>query len=114
MRVLRDSDSVSQSYKKNEVSSTQTFGLARTVLMLDREIKKIKRRPSGGAGITTSTGMTYKGEYDSGTQYDVQQIVTRGVIGEFICVQQPPIGTAPETGAPYWHALQYPPPGQWM
>ena len=58
--------------------------------------------------------MTYKGEWSAGGTYAVQNIVTRGVLGEFIAVQAPPAGTAPETGAPYWHAWQYPPPGVWQ
>jgi len=63
----------------------------------------------GGSGQ-----MTYKGEWTAGGTYAVQNIVTRGVLGEFIAVQAPPAGTAPETGAPYWHAWQYPPPGVWQ
>lgn len=67
----------------------------------------------GSVPAAETTAGFYKGEWDIATQCEVQKMYTRGVLGEFICVAAPPIGTAPETGAPYWHALQNVPPGQW-
>ena len=61
----------------------------------------------------TVGGGSYTGEWDAAKQYDVQMIATRGVLGEFVCVAKPPVGIAPETGAPYWHAWQSPIPATW-
>lgn len=63
---------------------------------------------AGGSGT-----VTHLGEWSAATTYKAQQIVTRGALGEFIAFQNPPVGTAPETGAPYWHAWVQPFPGVW-
>ena len=84
-----------------------------------RGIKPIIGVGSGGGGgdsIPPSGGMEYLGEWSAGRSYDAQKMVTRGALGEFICVQPisgANIGTEPETGAPYWKGLTSPPPGVW-
>jgi len=71
----------------------------------------------GGSGAApTGLAMIYVGEWLSTRAYAAQEVVTRGALGEFICVQAVAggdIGTAPETGAPFWHGWAYPPPGVW-
>lgn len=66
-----------------------------------------------GAGSGSTTGMVHKGEWSADTQYAAQEVVTRGILGEFVAFATPPIGLAPESGLPYWHGWAYPPPGQW-
>jgi hypothetical protein len=73
---------------------------------------RVRQGPATGEAPPAG-GMTYKGEWAVDSVCAAQEMWTRGVLGEFICVAAPPIGTAPETGAPYWHALQNVPPGQW-
>ena len=72
-------------------------------------------RNGGGSAVATGT-MIYVGEWLSTRAYAAQEVVTRGALGEFICVQAVAggdIGTAPETGAPFWHGWAYPPNNVW-
>ena len=70
-----------------------------------------------GDSIPPIGGMEYVGEWSAGLSYAAQKMVTRGALGEFICVQAVTgvnIGTEPETGAPFWKGLTCPPQATWL
>lgn len=67
---------------------------------------------SGPPGSST-TGMIHRGEWSSGTTYALQNVVSRGNLGEFVAFAAPPVGTPPESGGAYWHGLTWPSPGVW-
>lgn len=75
--------------------------------------KGIELTPVGSGVGGSSTGVQHRGEWSSSTQYAAQNIVSRGNLGEFIAFSAPPVATAPETGAPYWHSLNWASPGVW-
>lgn len=109
-RSLRDGDSVARIWQKARPLEQNGQRLANAVELLQRQFDRLRRR--SGSGEATA-GMTHRGEWDAALLYSPQNVVTRGSLGEFIALAMPPIGTAPETGAPYWHAWSYPPPGVW-
>lgn len=109
LRPLRDSDSVARIWQKTEPLEKNGRRLANAVELLQRQFDRLRRR----SAAESQQGMVYRGEWSALGSYNPQNLVTRGVLGEFICLTQPPVGTTPETGAPYWHALAGPPPGNW-
>ena len=68
---------------------------------------------------TASSGMVFRGLWSNAvSDYVSQNVVFRtpsgGSAGVYIALlDSVPSGTAPETGAPYWAAFPYPPPGVW-
>ena len=63
-------------------------------------------------------GMVFRGLWHNAVAYQSQNVVFRtasgGSAGVYIALlDNIPTGTAPETGAPYWAAFPYPPPGVW-
>lgn len=72
--------------------------------------------PKGGKPGTD--GMVFRGEWDDATgDYVTQNVVIftpdGGQAGAYVAVQDVPVNTPPDTGAPYWVAWPYPPPGVW-
>ena len=112
MRSPRDGDAVQRSWMKNDKASTQVSRLSQNVGQIQRQLDRLRRRVADTEDAGTG-GMRYAGEYDAAMAYEAQTVVTRGLLGEFISLQSPPVGTAPETGAPYWHGWQWPSPGVW-
>jgi hypothetical protein len=82
------------------------------VRMLQQQIDRLRRR---GGGSETVTGMVHKGEWVSTASYSYQNVVTRGMLGEFIVLgDNPVVGVPPEAGAPSWHCLtSWPAAGAW-
>lgn len=75
-------------------------------------IQLVQVRVTGGGGGTSSPW--HLGEWLSTTSYPAQKQVARGVIGEFVSMQNVPAGIPPETGAPYWHCVtSWPAIGAW-
>lgn len=53
------------------------------------------------------------GDYDDEVQYYTQQVVRLSGVGMFVAIDDPPVGTSPDTGAPYWFFWFNPAPGVW-
>ena len=75
-------------------------------------------RASGGGGSSAAAGMVFRGLWHGAALYMAQDVVFRtpsgGSAGVYIALlDNVPLDTAPETGAPYWAAFPYPPPGVW-
>jgi hypothetical protein len=109
LRSKRDVDSPAKVWQKTHEEGQQMAALQENVRQLQRQLDRLRRR---GSEDETS-GMAYMGEWSAATSYTEQNVVTRGSLGEFICLLAPPLATTPETGAPYWHGWSYPPPGVW-
>lgn len=110
LRSHRDQDSPVKQWQKTGSTGEQVAALQENVKQLQRQFDRLRKRGGGG---DEATGMTYLGEWSASTTYSEQNLVTRGALGEFVCLQAPPVGTAPETGSPYWHGLVHPFPGVW-
>lgn len=110
LRSARDVDSPLRLWQKTGEEGTQVAALQENVRQIQRQLDRLRKRGSGDE----ATGMTYIGEWSAAVTYAAQNVVTRGSLGEFICLQPPPLATTPETGSPYWHALAQPPPGNWF
>jgi hypothetical protein len=109
LRSPRDADSPAKQWQKTHSAGEQIAALQENVRQLQRQFDRLRKR---GSGEDAGTGMTYMGEWSASVSYTEQNVVTRGALGEFICIQAIS-GTAPETGAPYWHGWVHPFPGVW-
>lgn len=80
------------------------------------ELGKLRRRITGG-GSSTSTGMVFKGEYDSTKSYSIQNVVVftnpGGSAGTYIALQTVSAGVSPDVGSPSWFAFPNSPPSVW-
>lgn len=110
LRSPRDGDAVQKVWQKAVPLEKNAQRLAGAVELLQRQFDRLRRR----GAVAGTTGMQYLGEWAVDVQYAPQHLVTRSSLGEFICMTTPPVGTTPETGSPYWHALAQPPPGNWL
>jgi hypothetical protein len=110
LRVPRDSDAIPRLWAKNQPATQQLFRTTQAVEQLQRQLNRLRKRGSGGS---ETSGMVHRGEWVSATQYAEQNVVTRGNLGEFVVFATPPVGTPPETGAPYWHGWSTEPSGRW-
>lgn len=119
LRSPRDSDSVTRAHIKTATTGRQLEKTMQAVEQIQRQLNRLRRKGQGDIGKPAEAGtggMEYKGEWSAALSYTAQQVVTRGALGEFICVQDvsgADIGTEPETGAPFWHSWVNPPPGVW-
>jgi len=111
LRSPRDADSPVKQWQKAGSTGEQVLALQENVKQLQRQFDRLRRRGAGDDAEAT-TGMTYKGEWAADVEYVAQNVVTRGALGEFICLQAISV-VAPETGAPYWHGWVHPFPGIW-
>lgn len=109
LRSPRDPDSPVKQWQKTGSTGEQVAALQENVKQLQRQFDRLRKR---GGGEDATGGMTYVGEWSASVEYTAQQVVTRGALGEFICLQAISV-TAPETGAPYWHGWVHPFPGVW-
>jgi len=107
LRSPRDQDSPVKQWQKAGSTGEQVLALQENVKQLQRQFDRLRRRGAGDEAEAT-TGMTYKGEWNASTVYVAQNLVTRGALGEFICILDAPAATTPESGAPYWHGLVTP------
>ena len=119
LRSPRDSDSLHKGWKKNAQSTEQVYRLSQAVEQIQRELNRLRLRGGGTAGKkgATATGMVFRGWWSNVATYGEQEVVFRtpsgGSAGTYIALASVPAGTLPETGAPYWAAFPYPPPGVW-
>jgi hypothetical protein len=121
LRSHRDSDVVPKIWQKNLRIEQQLYRACQAVEQMQREINRLRRR-IGSAEVSPpsqGTGMIFRGIWNSATaDYVSQNVVFRtpdgGSAGTYIgLLDNIPTGTAPETGAPWWAAFPYPPPGVW-
>jgi hypothetical protein len=121
LRSPRDSDVVQRAWRKNSTLELQVAKACQAIEQIQRELNRLRRR-IGAADVSPSTpgtGMIFRGIWNIATDdYVSQNVVFRtpdgGSAGTYIgLLDNIPTGTAPETGAPWWAAFPYPPPGVW-
>lgn len=110
-RIARNSDSAARQWQKSKVDSRQNGANANALANIQRQIDRLRRR--GGAAESAPAGMRHRGEWDASSTYSSQNVVTRGNLGEFRATQAVPVGTVPESGAPYWAVWTTSAPGFW-
>jgi len=119
MRSPLDSDSLHKAWKKNAKSTEQVYRLTQAVEQIQRELNRLRLKKGGGGGASTpTTGMVFRGLWNNAVSYSAQNVVFRtpvgGNSGAYIGIEDNiPIGTLPESGAPWWASWPYPPPGVW-
>lgn len=119
LRSQRDADAVPRVWQKTLTVAQQLGRLCQEVEQLQRELNRLRKRSSGSrTASAAATGMVFRGWWTNVATYNSQNVVFRtadgGSAGTYIAIADSiPPGTTPETGAPYWAALPYPPPGVW-
>jgi hypothetical protein len=83
--------------------------MVENVRMLQQQIDRLRRR---GGSSESVTGMIHRGEWSASTQYAVQNVVTRGILGDFVALELPTVAIPPESGVP-WHSISVPAQGSW-
>lgn len=113
LRSIRDTDSTSRQWIKNRTGGINQVGTDNGIRFLSQRINMQRRRILGG-GATSSSGMTFKGEWSPSESYDTQNVVVftnpGGSAGMYIALQSVSAGTSPDTGAPAWFAFPNSPP----
>ena len=117
LRSKRDGDVVNKQWKKNKTDSSQMFRLVQEVSELRRMLNRLRIRKGGGDEDASEPRIIVTGEYDAERQYYQDQMTiftpSGGSAGVYWCVTAPPVGTAPDTGAPYWLKEPNEMPGVW-
>ncbi len=121
LRSHRDSDVVPKVWQKNLKVEQQLYRACQAIEQLQRELNRLRMRAgaSEGGAQDPLTGMVFRGLWNGAvSDYAAQNVVFRtpsgGSAGVYIALlDNVPTNTAPETGAPYWAAFPYPPPGVW-
>lgn len=120
LRSHRDSDVVQRVWQKSATAEQQLFRACQAIEQLQRELNRLRLRVGAteGSSQPTATGMVFRGLWHNAVDdYVSQNVVFRtpsgGSAGVYIALGNVPTGTAPETGAPWWAAFPYPPPGVW-
>lgn len=112
--IPKDPDDTSLGMAVDYLEGTP-FAVVGTVqqAVADGVIAYVRVRVTGGGGAA-AVGMIHRGEWNAEVQYAYQNVVSRGILGEFVMLQAgAPLGLPPETGAPYWHGWSWPAPGSW-
>lgn len=119
-RSLRDSDATPRVWQKSLTMAQQMVRLCQEVEQIQRELNRLRLRKGVASGGTAAprAGMIFRGLWHNAVDnYTAQDVVFRtpsgGSAGVYIALGNVPTGTTPETGAPYWAAFPYPPPGVW-
>lgn len=117
LRSFRDSDVVGKLWQKDRDVSQNAYAMSLVLERVLRELNRLRRRAGAEETAAPPSRDWFMGVWDSGTQYYAQQEVeytpTGGQAGNYIALQTPPIGTAPDTGAPYWYARPVPIHSKW-
>lgn len=72
----------------------------------------------GAEPAAAVSGMIFRGLWSNVASYSAQHVVFRtptgGAAGAYVGLEDNiPVGTLPESGAPWWSSWPYPPPGVW-
>lgn len=116
MRGPRDADAVNRGWIKARTNLHSASGNDSQQFFMNTKLARLRRRINGG-GSTSSTGMSWKGEYSPTKAYAAQNVVEftpdGSAAGTYIALINVPAGQAPDMGYPYWTAFPFPPAGIW-